>query len=141
MLPRGNPQFRRPVSLRWSLTGILLLLAMFGHDALMASELTDIPVGIPEAASVGVSDGPAVRGVVGVTTGFLTNAHVSHADAECGVSTSPASFQSRFSSILSLPVAVGLSNLPVAITHGTESPVDHILPPSDRRAMLQVYLI
>lgn len=141
MLPRGNSQLRRPVSLRWSLTGILLLLAMFGHDALMAAEPMDIPVGTPVAATVDVSDGLALHAAVGETTGLLTDAHVSHADAECGVNTNPASFQSRLFSILSLPVAVGLPDLPVAITHGTESPVDHILPPSDRRAMLQVYLI
>lgn len=91
--------------------------------------------------AVDVSDGRVIHATFDWAIGPLPDAHVSHADAECGVNTSPASFQSRFFSILFLPVAVGLPDLPVAITHGTESPADHILPPSDRRALLQVYLI
>lgn len=44
MRRRSSSQINRPLSLRWSLTGILLLLAMFGHDAFMAAE--------PEAMAV-----------------------------------------------------------------------------------------
>lgn len=141
MRRRSSSQINRPLSLRWSLTGILLLLAMFGHDAFMAAEPEATAGGVRVEEAVDVLDGRVVHAAFDEAIGPLPDAHVSHADAGCGVNTSPASFQSRFFSILSLPVAVGLPDLPVAITHGTESPVDHVIPPSDRRALLQVYLI
>lgn len=141
MLPRGNPKFRRPVSLRWSLTGILFLLVMFGHDALMAAAPMAAPVGSLGTAAVDVSDGDAVHAAFGEATGLLLEAHVSHADVECGVNTNPATSPSRFVSIPAIPVAISLPDPPVPANHVPGSSVDRILHPSVRRALLQVYLI
>lgn len=134
-------QFKNPCSLRWPLVGMLLMLVLFGHDALMASEAEAGQLVLPGTLAIDTRDHTADRAVQEGGASSAPDQHHPHPDTDCGVNANVATFQgSGFSTQVMAP-AVAVADLPVSAGTGASTASEPITPPSVRRALLQVYLI
>lgn len=138
-----SAQINNPYSLRWPLVGILLLLVLFGHDALMTTEVKAGQfVVLPGTLTIDDTlDYDTDHVVDERSTSPTPDRHSSHPDTDCGVNANIASLQgSSFSTQVVLPTVV-IADLPVPTGSGARVTFEPITPSSVRRALLQIYLI
>lgn len=134
-------QFKHSCSRRWPLVGMLLMLVLFGHDALMAREADAGQPVLPGILAIDTRDHATDGAVEKGSTSSTPDQHLSHLDTDCGVNANIATLQgSGFSTQFVLP-AVVVADLPVAPGSDAGTTLEPVTPPSVRRALLQVYLI
>lgn len=138
MRPSGCTRYERTYSLRWAVVGIVLLLAMFGHDALVIAEAQP---GTATQLAVDSLDDRIAHVAHAASTSPASGLHLSHADTGCSVNASRAALQVRDSGMDSLPPTGTVPSLPVPPSPRASFPAEFIPDPSTRRARLQVYRI
>lgn len=131
-----------PSALPMFLVGILVVLAIFGHDGLVASasrEQQAEPVSL--AWNMAAVDAAPLPGVDHVLT--VPNMHVPHFDATCGIDEDAANLQNRSvgGDGLYLPALLETPAVPCPDSSGVNGFLDLASIPRVQRAMLQVYLI
>lgn len=120
---------------------MLLMLALFGHDALMASEADAGQVVQPGTRAIDTRDHVTDQAVEEGSTSSTPDQHLSHPDTDCGVNANIATLQGSGFSAQVIPPAVAVADLRVVAGTGAGTALEPITPPSVRRALLQVYLI
>ena len=124
---------------RRSLIVLLVMLVLFGHDAVMAAHTT---AGPSAASGIAVAPlpGPDARDLTiegGIST--VPEPHPVLPHKECGVRPNAATLQGGSTPLVILPV--GVEKELVFIDVDASAVVEPITPSGVRRAMLQVYLI
>lgn len=132
-----------PSALPLSLVGILLMLAIFGHDGLVASSSTQQEQAEPVslAWNMVAVDAAPLLGLDHLST--VPTLHVPHLDATCGINEDPANLQNRGVGGDGLYLFASLETpaVPCPDSTGVSGFLDLRSIPRVQRAMLQVYLI
>lgn len=131
-----------PSAMATSLVGILLVLAIFGHDGLVASASREQqPEPVALAWDKLAVDAARLPGLDLVST--VPGLHVPHLEATCGINEDPANIQNRSvgGDGLNLVALLETPVVPCPDKSGVSGFLDLASIPRVQRAMLQVYLI
>jgi hypothetical protein len=134
-------RFTNQDSLRWPLVGMLLVLVLFGHDALMTAEARAGQLVLPGTPTIDTLDHNTHQGPDKGPTSSASNSHLSHPDTDCSVNTNVATIQGSGFSPQLFPPAIAVSAPSVPTRSGADATSEPVTPPGVRRALLQVYLI
>lgn len=134
---RHNPQRAH----KWPLVGILLMLTLFGHDAMMTAE-----VKVGYLASLGNVVIPTLDHRDDTASDERIpdpsrTQHQSHPDVDCGVNANVATLQSNSFGPQLVPTAIAESSSLTSLGFSDDFSSEPTTPPSVRRALLQVYRI
>lgn len=137
-------RFRRRQPLlahKWQLVAALLMLTLFGHDAMMIAEskAEHLPflgnMALPTLDHQNDTD-PEISAAHHSQT-----QHQSHADVDCGVNANVVTPQSNSFSAQLLPTTLAESTSLMSIGLRADSSSERTTPPSVLRALFQVYRI
>lgn len=127
--------------LKWLWVAMLLLLVLFGHDALRIAEAnTDhlaISGQVPDTTIDLADHEPREAG----STSTTAEQHPSRPDSDCGVNSPAATIQGSGSVTQIFPVPIANSEPPDSHGLGGNPVSEPIAPSHVRRALLQVYRI
>lgn len=126
---------------KWPLVGMLLVLTLFGHDAMMTAEAK--AESLPSLGNVALPTLDHRNDTapdLSAPHHFRTQ-HQSHPDVDCGVNANVAALQSNSFSAQLLPTALAESASLMSIGLRDDSSSERTTSPSVRRALLQVYRI
>lgn len=138
----GKCQHRK--RLGWPVIGLLVVLAMFGHDLLMTASVSAKPLDASVAIAADAHDHNAAQALPHVEDrSRSSDPALPHSDWDCGVDAAIARLLVS-PTAAGAPLAVAEIDPPALMSPG-ESPPDGgptvTVPPAVRRALLQVYLI
>lgn len=139
-----HPRFRRHRTLpahKWQLVAVLLVLILFGHDAMMTTEAKAEHLPSLENVALPTLDHRNDTAPEISAPHHSQTQHQSQPDVDCGVNANVVTLQSNNFGAQLLPITLVESTALMSIGLRDDSSSERTTAPSVRRALLQVYRI